>query len=274
MLHGASEKVASSPAAGWLRAPLAHLPKDGGDIDGGKPLARPVYRPDVYARMVWRGAGDSRSAGLRLGRVGQRHSMHALMRGWFGGGRGIRGLPVCAWAELGSVIQCMRLSADGLVGGGGAQDGSLAPGWGWGSENRCLGGDRADGSGETRTRAMPRRMRSAPFRPPSSGEHREPIAPSAVAAKSMPAEEGESGFSCRHKNRTAVGKRCGGKNRTRRGRQNDERAAGGKKAAGLALASPARGGATALYSPAESTSSRGSAAKRWRACQRRPRRAR
>ena len=160
MLHGASEKVASFPAAEWLRAPLAHLPKDGGDIDSGKPSARPVYRPDVYARMVWwggggawlggpalgqswaassnacvyarmiwRGARDSRSGGLRLGRVGQRHPMHAFMRGWFGGGRGIRGLPVCAWAELGSVIQCMRLSADGLVGGGGTQDGSLALGW-------------------------------------------------------------------------------------------------------------------------------------------------
>ena len=129
MLHGAPEKVALIPAAGWLRAPLAHLPKDGGDIDSGKPSARPVYRPDVYARMIWRGARDSRSGGLRLGRVGQRHPMHAFMRGWFGGGRGIRGLPVCAWAELGSVIQCMRLSADGLVGGGGTQDGSLALGW-------------------------------------------------------------------------------------------------------------------------------------------------
>ena len=57
MLHGAPEKVALIPAAEWLRTPLAHLPKDGGDIDSGKPLARPVYRPDVYARMVWWGAG-------------------------------------------------------------------------------------------------------------------------------------------------------------------------------------------------------------------------
>ena len=67
MLHGASEKVASFPAAGWLRAPLEHLPKDGGDIDSGKPLARPVYRPDVYARMVWWGARDARSVDLALG---------------------------------------------------------------------------------------------------------------------------------------------------------------------------------------------------------------
>ena len=67
MLHGASEKVASFPAAGWLRAPLEHLPKDGGDIDSGKPLARPVYRPDVYARMVWWGARDAWSGGLALG---------------------------------------------------------------------------------------------------------------------------------------------------------------------------------------------------------------
>ena len=88
MLHGAPEKVALIPAAGWLRAPLAHVPKDGGDIDSGKPLARSVYRPDIYARMVWRGAG-------------------------------MRGLAACGWAELGSVIQCMRLSADGLAGGGG-----------------------------------------------------------------------------------------------------------------------------------------------------------
>ena len=56
MLHGAPEKVALIPAAGWLRAPLALVPKDGGDIDSGKPLARPVYRPDVYARTIRREA--------------------------------------------------------------------------------------------------------------------------------------------------------------------------------------------------------------------------
>ena len=41
------------------------------------------------------------------------------MRGWFDGERGIRGLAVCGWSELGSAIQCMRLSVDGLVGGRG-----------------------------------------------------------------------------------------------------------------------------------------------------------
>ena len=89
MLHGAPEKVALIPAAGWLCAPLAHLLKDGGDIDSGKPLARPVYRPDVYARMVWWGAGARGLAVRRGAGVEQRHSMHASKRGWFGAGRGV-----------------------------------------------------------------------------------------------------------------------------------------------------------------------------------------
>ena len=89
MLHGAPEKVALIPAAGWLRAPLAHVPKDGGDIDSGKPLARSVYRPDIYARMVWRGAGMRGLAVRRGAGVEQRHSMHASKRGWFGAGRGV-----------------------------------------------------------------------------------------------------------------------------------------------------------------------------------------
>ena len=104
MLHGAPEKAASSPAAEWLRTPLAHLPKDGGDIDSGKPLARPVYRPDVYARMVW---------------------WEAMARG----------LAVCGWAELGSAIQCMRLSADDMAGSGGARYSGLT-----------LGGDEIAGA--------------------------------------------------------------------------------------------------------------------------------
>ena len=80
MLYGAPEKVALIPAAGWLRAPLAHLPKDGGDIDSGKPLARPVYRPDVYARMVWRGAG-------------------------------MRGLAACGWAGFGQRRRCLNCNS-------------------------------------------------------------------------------------------------------------------------------------------------------------------
>ena len=72
-----------------------------GDFPSGKPSARLVYRPDVYARMVWWEAGARRMAVRRLGRVGQRHSMHALERGWFGGRRGRAGWQSGAGLGLG-----------------------------------------------------------------------------------------------------------------------------------------------------------------------------
>ena len=136
MLHGAPEKVALIPAAGWLRAPLAHRPKDGGDIDSGKPLARPVYRPDVYARTIWREADAHGLAVWRLGRAGQRHSMHArsggLLLGWDGIVGAYTGAPI-----LGR--RCLDGDrADGLVGGGGPHGMTICRWAGFGQRRRCL----------------------------------------------------------------------------------------------------------------------------------------
>lgn len=49
------------------------------------------------------GSGDAWSGGLRLGRVGQRHPMHAFERGWFGGRRGNALLPMHARTGAGRV---------------------------------------------------------------------------------------------------------------------------------------------------------------------------
>ena len=139
----------------------------------GQSWAAP-FNACVYARMVWRGARDSRSGGLRLVRVGQRHSMHAFERGWFGGGRGNALPPMHARTGAGriGIMEADACAATARMNRleTAARSGGLAR-----NGDRCEhGGERAAGTkssgGKSRTENSARRMGRSWRTPFTAGE--------------------------------------------------------------------------------------------------------